>query len=418
MIMDKSLGRNFSLLWAAQAVSLVGSEISAVAIPLFAIGMLGFDAAELGILLALQGVPPVIFGVFAGVWVDRVSQRHLLLASDVLRAVLVAFIPLLYWADSLNTAALFLCTFLIASVTVFSDIAYWSLIPRIVPDHQLLAGNSRLSMTQSIATTGGPGLAGAIASFIGPTLALVVDAISYLVSFVLTKGVDAKDADNHPVTHEPVFEALLSGLRFVFGNRKILLLASGAAIWHLVYFSLLTMLFIYLTKDLAAPAYVVGIVLSCGGVGSLLGAIAISRMKASTGRLFMLAATLIGAQLPLLLIAVPYADNWISQIAVAIALLLSGASATAHSILHITLRQEETPRELLGRMTSVVRLISWGAMPLGSLLGGALLNYYSAMTAFQLNSLIGAGLTVIWLPCLLPYLNRRGVLDRSGERSE
>jgi predicted MFS family arabinose efflux permease len=416
--MAKGMGRNFSLLWAAQAVSLVGSEISAVAIPLFAIGMLGFDAAELGILLALQGVPPVIFGVFAGVWVDRISQRSLLLASDLLRAALVALIPLLYWADNLSAAALFLCTFLIASVTVFSDIAYWSFIPRIVSDQQLLAGNSRLSMTQSIATTGGPGMAGAIASFIGPTMALVVDAISYLTSFVLTKSVDAKVTDDHPVTHEPVFDALLSGLRFVFGNRKILLLASGAAIWHLVYFSLLTMLFIYLTKDLGAPAYVVGIVLSCGGVGSLVGAIVISRMKANIGRLFMLAATLIGAQLPLVLIPLPYSDIWISQVAVAIALLLSGSSAAAHSILHITLRQEETPRELLGRMTSVVRLISWGAMPLGSLLGGILLNYYSTVTAFQLNSLIGAGLTVIWLVWLFPCLKHREMFERSGERSE
>ncbi|WP_350599076.1 MFS transporter [Pseudomonas sp. 65/3-MNA-CIBAN-0223] len=416
--MAKDLGRDFSLLWAAQAVSLVGSEISAVAIPLFAIGVLGFDAAELGILLALQGVPPVIFGVFAGVWVDRVSQRRLLLASDVLRAVLVAFIPLLYWADSLSTAALFLCTFLIASVTVFSDIAYWSFIPRIVPDQQLLAGNSRLSMSQSIATTGGPGMAGAIASFIGPTMALVVDAISYLVSFALTKGVSVKKADEPPVTHEPVLEALLSGLRFVFGNRKILLLASGAAIWHLVYFSLLTMLFIYLTRDLTSPAYVVGIVLTCGGLGSLVGAIVISRVKVSIGRLFMLAATLIGAQLPLVLIPVPYSEMWISQVAVAIALLLSGVSAAAHSILHITLRQEETPRDLLGRMTSVVRLISWGAMPLGSLLGGMLLNYYSAVAAFQLNSLIGAGLTVIWLACLIPSLKRREMFERSGEHSE
>jgi predicted MFS family arabinose efflux permease len=266
-------------------------------------------------------------------------------------------------------------------------------------------------------------MAGAIASFIGPTMALVVDAISYLISFVLTKRVDVKETDVHPVTHEPVFDALLSGLRFVFGNRKILLLASGAAIWHLVYFSLLTMLFIYLTRDLAAPAYVVGIVLSCGGVGSLMGAIAISRMKANIGRLFMLAATLIGAQLPLVLIPVPYSDMWISQVAVAIALLLSGAAAAAHSILHITLRQEETPRELLGRMTSVVRLISWGAMPLGSLLGGMLLNYYSAVTAFQLNSLIGAGLTVIWLACLVPCLKRRELkrremFERSGEHSE
>jgi MFS family permease len=395
-VSSPKLGRDFMLLWSAQSISAVGSEISAVAIPLFALTTLGFSAGELALVLAMEGIPPVLFGLFAGVWVDRLSRRTILLVSDILRFALVLAIPLLYWVGLLTAPVLFLFTFLIASITVFFDIAYWSYLPSIVAKDELAHGNSRLSMTQSIATTGGPGLAGAITSFIGPPAALVLDALSYLASFVLLTGVRKRPPapPNRPVA--PVLTSLREGLQFVLGNRFLIMLALGAATWHLIYFSTLTNFYLYLARDLAAPPYVVGLLLSCGGLGALAGAPLVPKLLDMVGSVPLLCATLVVAQTALLAIPFVHAHALPDEIMLGAALFFGGAASTAHSVVHVTLRQETTPQVLLGRMTSIVRLITWGAIPVGSLAGGLLAQWMSPRDAFHTISVVGYCLTAAW----------------------
>lgn len=395
--MSEILGRDFSSLWGAQAVSIIGSEISAVAVPLFAINVLGLDSQKLGTLLALQGAPQVIFGIFAGVWVDRVSRRRVLLLSDIVRFILVFMVPALYITESLTTGMLFTFVFMISTITVFSDTAYWSYVPTVIPAEKLLIANARLSLTQSVATTAGPGVAGLITSSVGAPYALILDSFSYLVSFLLIKRVNPPQTEQRDVSQEPMIKSLILGLRFVFGNFALVLLATGAAIWHLVYFAVLAILYIHLAKVLHSPPYLIGILLSCGGIGSLFGAGVISRVKLKEQSYAVLGATLVLAQVGLLPVSLATNSTLLSQCFVGVGLFLSCAMATIHSIFHITLRQEATPEEYLGRMTSVVRLISWGAIPLGSLLGGYLLNLTSSIKSLEIVSLIGAGLTTIWL---------------------
>ncbi|MBS0444626.1 MAG: MFS transporter [Proteobacteria bacterium] len=391
------LGRDFMRLWLAQSISAVGSEISAVAIPLFAVTTLGFGAHELGFVLAMEGIPPVLFGLFAGVWVDRLSRRTILLASDILRFLLVLSMPLLYWAGWFTTPVLFVCTFLIASITVFFDIAYWSYLPSIVAKDELAHGNSRLSMTQSIATTGGPSLAGAITSFIGPPAALVLDALSYLASFLFLTGTRRPQPAASDEPAPPVLAALREGLAFVLGNRFLIMLALGAATWHLIYFSTLTNFYLYLARDLAAPPYVVGLLLSCGGLGALAGAPLVPKLRDTIGSVPLLCATLVVAQTALLAIPFVREHALLPEVMLGSALFFGGAASTAHSVVHVTLRQETTPQALLGRMTSIVRLVTWGAIPAGSLAGGLLAQSMSSRDAFHIISLVGYGLTAAWV---------------------
>src|SRR5919204_1804221 len=178
------LGRNqdFLKLWGGQSVSLVGSQVTRLALPLAAVLTLHAGPVQMGLLGAAQLAPYILLGLFAGVWVDRLPRRPILIATDVGRAGLLALIPLLAVSGSLQLAHLYVIGFMLGTLELFFEVAYMSFLPRMVGREQLPAANSSLQMSDSVAQVAGPGLAGVLVQALTAPIAIFVDALSFLGS--------------------------------------------------------------------------------------------------------------------------------------------------------------------------------------------------------------------------------------------
>src|SRR6185295_18636650 len=171
----------FQGLWLAQTVSQLGTQVTLLAMPLVAILTLGASPLEVGILTAVDFLPFLLFTLPAGVWVDRLPRRRILIA-DVGRAFILAAIPAAYLAGILEMWQLYVVGFLAGTLTVFFDVGYQAFLPELVPRERLAEGNSRLEVSRSAAVVVGPGLAGVLVGLVTAPIAILVDSASFIVS--------------------------------------------------------------------------------------------------------------------------------------------------------------------------------------------------------------------------------------------
>src|SRR5215211_2101285 len=169
---------DFLKLWSAETVSRFGSEITGLALPLLAVIVLDASAFEVSALVVIEFLPFVLFAIPAGVWVDRLRRKPILVIADIGRALLLGSIPIAYTFDALTLGQLYVVGFLVGICTVFFDVSYQSYLPSLVAREQLVEGNSKLEVSRAGAQIGGPGAAGGLVSAIGAPAAIVVDAVS------------------------------------------------------------------------------------------------------------------------------------------------------------------------------------------------------------------------------------------------
>jgi len=174
--------RDFVRLWSAESVSRFGSQVSLLALPLIAITALHTSTFQVGLLSTMEFLPFVLIGLPAGVWVDRLRRRPMLIAADLGRALALASIPLAHALGVLSMAQLYAVAFATGVLTVFFDVAYQSYLPRLVLPEQLVEGNAKLEISNSGASIAGPGLAGLLIQLLTAPVAVVADAASFLAS--------------------------------------------------------------------------------------------------------------------------------------------------------------------------------------------------------------------------------------------
>src|SRR3954452_5211830 len=175
---------DFLKLWGGQAVSRLGSQVSLLALPLIAITVLNATTFEVGLLSAAEFAPFIVVGLPAGVIVDRLSKRPILIVADVGRLLALASVPVAYELDLLTLGQLYAVAFVTGVLTVFFDVAYQSYLPVLVARDQLVDGNAKLSVSDSAATVIGPSVAGALIDLAGAALAVIADAVSFAISAV------------------------------------------------------------------------------------------------------------------------------------------------------------------------------------------------------------------------------------------
>ena len=174
--------QDFVRLWTAGTISQLGSQVSGLAIPLIAATVLNVSPFEFGLLATIEFLPFILLRLPAGVWVDRLRRRPILLAGDIGRAVALATIPVAFTLDVLTIWQLYAVGFTVGCLTVFFDVAHQSYLPAVVERHQLVEGNSKLEMSRSAAQVLGPGIAGILIAWIGAAMAVALDSLSFLVS--------------------------------------------------------------------------------------------------------------------------------------------------------------------------------------------------------------------------------------------
>lgn len=365
--------RDFVLLWSGQSVSMLGSQVTVWALPFAAIFALDADPAQVGLLAAAGNLPLLLFGLLAGVLVDRLPRRPLLLLADIGRALLLATIPLAAVMGRLTMAQLYAVAFLAGSLGVVFEVAYRSYLPSLLRRDDLLAGNTRLEGSAQGAETVGPGLAGALVQLATAPFAMLADALSFVVSAVSLALIRARERPATTATKHPALLAeLRDGLRAVLRHPLLRALAGASGLFNLFDSMLMALYALYLTRVLSASAALAGLILTLAGVAGL-GGVALAGVLP---RRFGLGRSMIGAVLVAgaseLLIGLARGPLLVASAMVVLGEGFVQLASSVYGINAVTLRQALVPDRLQGRVNATVRVISVGSAPVGALLAAQL----------------------------------------------
>ncbi|GAQ53311.1 MFS transporter [Streptomyces acidiscabies] len=359
----------FRTLFAASALSHLGSNVSYVAIPLLAVTVLDAGPGQAGALAALSTAAFLLIGLPAGAWVDRLSGRRVLVAADAARAVLLASIPLAWWLGVLSLPQLYAVVLLTGCATVFFDVGSQSVLPELVGREHLVPANAAIVSLMAGANIAGRGAGGFMVQLLTAPLAILGGALAYLASACGLTGMARHHARTKPsAAGRRLRTEIADGLRHVFGTRELRALALTATLTNLGAQMVNAMLPVLFSRELHLSAGALGLYWAAGGVGILLGARLARPLAARLGH---------GRTLAL-------AGPWFAPAAVAVALVgtgpwlwVAGAGWLAvmtktgiDNVLGVTLRQHLTPDPLLGRMNATFRFLLTGALAVGSALGG------------------------------------------------
>ena len=391
--------RNFLKLWSAETVSQFGTQVSQLALPLTAVLVLDATAFQVAALGTVEFLPFILFTLPAGVWVDRLPCRPILIAGDFGRAVLLASIPIAYVADALTLGQLYVVGFLVGICTVFFDVAYQSYLPALVAREHIIEGNSKLEISRSSAQIGGPGFGGLLVQIFTAPYAILVDAASFIGSGLFIFGIRKEEERAAVVSgveeKSSLWTELKEGLRFVLGNPNLRAQAGCTATSNFFSQFSFAIIIVFLVRELGLSPGVIGLSISLGSVGALLAAVTATRIS---GR-FGIGPTTIATGLlwgpSTLLIALAPAGNVAIPFLV-VGQLALGFAIVVYNIVQVSYRQTICPPRLQGRMNSVMRFIVWGTIPLGSLIGGALAGLIGLRETMVLGA-IGSGLAVLWI---------------------
>jgi MFS family permease len=399
---------DFLRLWSAQTVSQLGTQVSQLALPLTAILVLDASAFQVAFLNTVEFLPFLLFTLPAGVWVDRLRRRPILVLADLGRALALGSVPLAHALHLLTIWQLFLVGFAVGVGTVFFDVSYQSYLPSLVERDRLVEGNSKLEVSRAGATIAGPGLAGALVGAITAPFAVLVDAVSYLGSGALIFRIRSPEAPSEPVATPSLRRELWEGLRYLVLHRYWRPIAICTALSNFFGQVGFSILLVYAVRALGLSPQLIGLSLIPLGIGSLVAATGAPRIsrRIGVGPTIIAAAVLFGPAS--LLVPVAPKSGPIPFLTASFALL--GFVGILYNITGISLMQTLTPERLLGRLNASRRFIVWGTIPLGALTGGILASSIGLRPTLWVGAL---GSCLCFVPILLSPL--RSLADMPSE---
>lgn len=381
----------FRRYWGAGAASTLGGEVGELAIPVLALITLGASAVELSLVRAALLIPFLVLTLWLGVVVDRGRRRPLMIAADVGRGVLLGVVCVLALTGLLTVPLLIIAAALLGSFTVLYALAEFAFLPVIVDDDQLLDANARVSATQSAIGIAGAGAGGALIQAVTAPIALGINALGYLFSGALITAIRAREPDDPPPRSSAFHEAR-AGLSVLLRNPVLRGLVSEASIWNFgneIFMISFTILFL---QEYAVSPLTFGLVLMSGGIGAFLGSLSSRRLtdRFGYGR-SLIAALVLGNTAPIIGILCAGTASLPTNIAMAVAFLVSGIGIGIANSQAVSIRQLAVAPAIRGRVNAAYRLASWGFLALGALAGGLLVTLAGAWP----TALIGAGVMAV-----------------------
>jgi MFS family permease len=360
---------DFRLLWIGETTSSLGSSVTSVALPLVALTTLHAGVIAVSLLSAAAWLPWLLIGLPAGAWVDRTRRRPVMMACDAVSLLLFASIPVATWAGVLTMAQLLLVALLTGVAKVFFATAYRAYLPSLVEAHDLVEGNSRLQGSESAAQMAGPGLGGLLAQAFGAANGLIADAISFLVSVVCLRGIQAREP-RVEVRRRALRQEIAEGMRLVARDRllRVFMIFGGAANLVLTGYGAITVVF--LVRGVGVSSGTAGLLIAAGSAGGVLGALFAPRLARRIGSA---RALLVGkvATTPFGLLIPLTGPGW------RLGFFLVGsiglvAGVVAGNVISGGFMQAYCPARLMGRITTSIQVVNFGAIPVGAVLGGLL----------------------------------------------
>jgi len=361
---------DFLNVWAAETVSVFGSQFYLLAMPLAAVIVLDATAYEMGILFAVEMLPFLLFGLLAGVLADRRGRRYIMIVCDFGRAATLAAIPLTWYLDLLSWPVMYGVAFVAGVFTAFFDIAYQAYLPVLVKRSELLDANSKLETSRASSQVAGPSIAGLAVDAIGAPLAMLANSVSFLGSAVFLLRVKQKELVARNRVHKSTLSEIKQGLHIVFSNKTLRGIAGCTATGNLFGSMSYAILMLFMESSLQLDASWIGAIFAVGALGAVFGALTSARVVSSLGlgKTIIVSAALGGIPTALMILAYP--ENAI--IVLMPIWFVNGFATVLYNVNQVSLRQSITPNNLQGKMNATMRFLVWGVFPIGGLAGGFL----------------------------------------------
>ncbi|HEV2065304.1 MAG TPA: MFS transporter [Thermomicrobiales bacterium] len=364
---------DFRRLWTSEAISLIGSQVTFLALPLTAVLTVDATPGEMGLLTAMSSLPPLLFGLPAGVAVDRRRRKPLIIMSDVGRAGVLSAIPAAWLLGILTIEWLYVVAFVTGTLSLIAGLAHGALLPAVVPREQLVDANGKLALTATVAEVGGPTLATTLIQLFTAPVAIAADAASYLLSALMLSRMRTKE-DMGPGTGTcgRYWPEMVQGVRLALGEERLRALVGTRVLLNFFNAMLEAVFVLYIIRELGIAVGLIGIIFSIGGIGFLAGAVMPARLARRIG---------VGASMVLGIATVALSDLLVPLAAGAPVVVMGvlvgaqfffGIGLTIFNVNGASLRQAIVPREFLGRVGATVRVLAEGMTPMGAIAGGAL----------------------------------------------
>lgn len=405
---------DFLRCWFGEGVSQLGSQISLIAVPIIAAVALDAPPLQLGLVAACGQLPALLFGLFAGEWLDRRKRRPVMIATDLGRALVSLVIPLAAFFDQLTIPLLCVVLFALGTLTIVFDVANLSYVPSLVRRSELVAANSRLEATASGAQVAGPAVGGLLVGLLTGPGALLVDAGSFVVSTIALRRIETPEPEPAaPVVREPMRPRIAGGWRFVMGNPILRALAGCSAVTNLAGYAFLAVYVAFMVRELGLSDFQIGLVFATGGVGALVGSVLAGKCASRWGT----GPTLIGAQLGFgltgLLVPLAVLVPAVALPLVVAAEFLQWLTLLIYAVNSISLRQRLATDEMQGRLHATFAVVTRGVQPVGSILGGVIASVIGLSLTLVVSE-IGMLLGVLVL-LRSPLRHNSGVIGETAE---
>ncbi|GAB2605884.1 MFS transporter [Kribbella endophytica] len=363
---------DFKRLWFGQSLSSFGDRISRIALPTLALLTLDASTFQVGLLAAFGVLPYLVLGPFAGLLADRVARRPLLVGADLGRLLSLLSLPLAHLFGHLTLTHLMIVAAVNGVLTVFFDVAYQSYIPHLVGREHIVEANGKLSFTRSAADVGGAALGGGLLQILGAVVAVVVDAVTFLVSAVSVLLVRDREDVRTASGQKPgaVMDDLKIGFTTIGGDGRLRTLMTATGVLNLGGAAASALVLVYAYQIAGLSPLQVGIAFGCGGIGLLVGASTAAKLAEKLSLSTALIVTIVASGLSSIVLAT-------TPVSAAFGVLMfcqfvAGLANSTYNIHVLSLVAGITPFELLGRVGGTAMSVVHGSGALGAALGGTI----------------------------------------------
>jgi predicted MFS family arabinose efflux permease len=391
------LYRDFTKFWAGQTVSVFGTMLTQIALPLTALLTLNSSPLEQGFLQAAQAGPVLVMGLFAGVWVDRLRRRPLMITADLARAALLVSIPATALAGALTMMQLYLVAAGAAVFTAFFDAACPAYLPTLVGRERIVEGNAKLTASSSVAEMGGFAAAGALVQLLSGPIAMLIDAVTFVLSALSLAWIRTPEAEPRAkAIRASATREALEGLTVVWRDPTLRALVACSTTIRLAGGSFAAMYILFAVRDLGLSPTAAGIIAGCGGLGSLAGSMlaepALRRLGARTTLIvgFAVGGAFQG------LVPLAHGSSFRAGLFLLVAQIIGDGLMTMAFVNDVSLRQSLVPDRLLGRVSATANVLSFVATPVGALAGGIIGQLASPRAALAAGA-AGFSLAALWI---------------------
>ncbi|HEY0470945.1 MAG TPA: MFS transporter [Kribbella sp.] len=399
---------DFRRLWIADLLSQLGSRLSMIAVPLLAVLTLNSSTLQVSLLRTSETAAWLLVGLLAGAWVDRIRCLPVLVFADLGRAVLFGSIPVAAWFGVLTLTQLYVVLALAGILTVLFDVAHSSYPPRLLAPDQLLPGNAKLAANHSVAAVVGAGAGGFLVQWLTAAATLGLDALSYVWSALWLRSISTPEPRPVPAERPHLRREIGEGLHYVFRHPLLRPIALNTTTTMLFQSATGAVMVVFLVREIHLSPSTIGLLSMTGLLGALVASALTERLSKWIGdaRALLLSSIGIGVAFVIQALTGP---GW-RLVWYVLAMLLSALCIIVCYVLQVSIRQRVCPPSLQGRVSATMSFVSWGAAPIGSLLGGVLATAFGLRFTLWLDG-IAVLLGSAWL-VFSPFRTLRTVEDQ------